>query len=265
MIMGHVRLGRLPATRQWREVVSCLELEGFCLGALADAVARASNESLEVAMKDRAFVEALWLLIRIPQAARSHDFAAALAELGINVPANPSIADVVAGYDNAIGIVQRKAGACATDLGELAKHAGIAALYGLAREQCPSLWQPSSEDERTTVATLAAPERFAELAQRFFTHLIEHNIHYFLDREMPKHIGPDKLIHSVPDLKTFDEAIGRHCRETTIIMRTFARDWLGKNVFQSRREMTRQDVAAFAHVAFQKVRKELTVRNGSHA
>ncbi|BCH23559.1 hypothetical protein [Mesorhizobium sp. L-8-3] len=262
--MGHIRLGRPPATRQWREVVDFLTAGEVDIADLADAVARASDKSLKQAIKDPAFVEALWLLVKIPQAAKSGDFAAALATIGIAVPASPSITDLVAGFDAAVEAVQRRS-PNTTDLSAMARSAGIAALHSLAFERVPSLWEPSREDERTTIATFASPERFGELAQRFFSNLVERHLHYYLDRELPRHIGPGRDIRSVNDLITLEGVVRRHCVETTFIMRAFAKDWLGKNAFHLGKDLSRKDAVGFAYVAFEKVRKELAIRSGNHA
>ena len=261
--MGHVRLGQPPASKKWREIVSYLAEADVSVAELADAVAGASEKSLARATKDPAFIEALWLLLKVPQAAKAERFAEALRELGVSVPASPSVTEVVVGMDAAVTAAQRRHAPDVTDLSEIAKHAAIAALHGVISERLPGLWSPTREDERTTIATLAAPERFGELCQRFFTKLVEHNLQYFLDRETPKHIGPGRMAQSVGDLALLDRDIRRHCEETTIIMRAFARDWLGHNAYHLGKDISRQDAAGFAHVALQKIRKELSIRNSA--
>ena len=136
----------------------------------------------------------------------------------------------------------------------------MAALYGVFNERLPSLWSATPQDERTTLATLASTERFSELAQRFFTGLLEGHIQYFLDREIPRQIGSAGFVQCVADTHRFDEALRRHCTETTMIMRTYARDWLGKNQFHLQKNPSRDDVTKFAAYAFDKIRTELAVR-----
>ena len=68
--MGHVRLGKMPATLKWKEVVALLG-DQPSIPDLAEAVERASDVSLAEAVKDPGFVEALWLLLQIPKAAKS--------------------------------------------------------------------------------------------------------------------------------------------------------------------------------------------------
>ena len=78
-----------------------------------------------------------WLVNRqgvdIDQAAR---------ELGVSVPNDPSVTEVVVGMDAAIEAAQRRHAPDVTDLSEMAKHAAVAALHGVIHERLPALWAP---------------------------------------------------------------------------------------------------------------------------
>ena len=261
--MGHVRLGKLPASKKWREIVSCLTAADVPVADLANAVAGTSEKSLTAAAKDAAFIEALWLLLKIPEAAKATCFGHALRQLGLPVQDDPSLTEVVVGLDAAIEAVKHRQACHTNDLSEMARHAAVAAIDSLARERLPQLWTPTGADEKATLASLAAPGRFGDLCQRFFTRLLGHNLHYFLDREMPKHVGRGGFAQSIGDLASFDRSVARHCEETTLIMRAFAKDWLGKNAYHCGRAVSKKDAVGFAHVALEKIRKELSVRNGS--
>jgi len=84
---------------------------------------RGGRDALKRALKDAVFIEALWLLIRTPQAAASKDFPANLNDLGMADMAPASLSDVLVSYDRAIEKVQRRLHAGATDLGEIARRA----------------------------------------------------------------------------------------------------------------------------------------------
>lgn len=263
--MGHVRLGKLPASRKWKDIVAYLAAGDVDVGHLANAIYKATENDLMLAAKDDAFVEVCWLLIKIPQAAKSPDFAKALKEIGIEAPSDPSLLDVVIGFDAAIEKVIRRDDAHITDLGEMSRQAGIAALYEVTQERLPALWQAGSDDDRTTLATLASPDKFGELAQRFFTKLTERNILYYLDREWPKHIGRDKLAHSLGDMSLLERSVRRHCEETTLIMREFSRGWLAKKLTIAGRPISRLQTSKFASYALTKISAEMAVRASPHA
>lgn len=262
LAMGHVRLGRLPATRKWKDVVKLLGGAEVEISSLAEAVERACDRSLADAVKDPAFVEALWLFLKIPQAARADNFAGELGKLGLEVPNDPTLTDVLVAIDGALEDVRLQKDKALSDFGLIAKNAAISALRSLINDRSPSLWAPTQEDERTTLATFASTEHFGELTQRFFTKLLAGHLQYFLDRAIPEQIGPGGAIQSVTDTRTLDETISQHCSETTVIMRAFARDWLGKNRFHQNRELSRLDATGFAAHAFTKIRSELSRRSG---
>lgn len=259
--MGHVRLGRLPATRQWREVVELLNTDGTIAG-LAHAVERAADHALAKAVDDPAFVEVLWRLLKIPEAVAAPNLVEALSKIGIHVPDEPSLDDVLAGFDAALEVARRSNMRGVTDLGLIAKAAAISALKSLVDERAPTLWARTPRDDLATLATFTSGARFADLAQRFFTNMLERHLNYFLDRETPRHIGPGRIIRSIADMNYFDGELRRHCQETTVIMINYAQVWLGKNRFHLGKDLSRTDVRNFASYAFTKIRAELSMRSG---
>ena len=58
--MGHIRLGRLPATKRWQQVVSLLA-QGAPLERIAAASAEAAENSLAQANRDPALLRSFWL------------------------------------------------------------------------------------------------------------------------------------------------------------------------------------------------------------
>ena len=66
--MGHIRLGRLPATKKWRQVVALLS-DNVSLAEIAAASAEAAEASLAHARKDLALLYSFWLLTQLPIAA----------------------------------------------------------------------------------------------------------------------------------------------------------------------------------------------------
>src|SRR6185369_2904373 len=132
--MGHVRLGILPASRKWRQVVEELRL-GADVDTVAAAAADAAETALHGASKDPAFLHAFWLLTQIPLAARGPEFAKDLRRLGVDVPDQPSLMDVAAAISAAVDRHAREQGG-RTDLGEMAQ---MAAVESLAASVGPNL------------------------------------------------------------------------------------------------------------------------------
>jgi hypothetical protein len=259
--MGHIRLGKLPASQKWRDVVALLDARGGPLvSSLAAAVEHAADRAFDSALGDPGFIEALWLLINIPAAAKADDFAASLEALGITVRSDPSVPEVLAALDRKLQRVRRDSHRQTTDFSIIARNSALGALQSLWRQQTPSLWTPTRVDEQTSLASLASTENFGLLAQSFFAGFLKRHLRYFLDRRLAHHVHPGSFATSVADLNTFDGALRRHCDETTLIMRGYARDWLGKNQHHLNKVISRPDVSAFAAHAFTKIRSELEAR-----
>ena len=192
--MGHQRLGRLPAHRLLPEIVRYLVTGGTPTENLVRLVTEFGQDALKHALKDPVFIHALWLLVRLPQAAASKEFVADLRKLDVFVSPSPTLADILVAYDNALEGVQRRSNAVATDLGEMARQAGLAAIAETVQVRLPALWNPKPEDVRASLAAFRAPERFGEVAHKFFANFVERVIHYFVDRDLHRIVGPEREI-----------------------------------------------------------------------
>lgn len=261
--MGHQRLGKLPAHRLLPEIVKYLVTGGTVTEDLVDHITGVGRDTLKLALKDPVFIEAFWLLIRMPQAAASKDFPISLEDLGMAGMAPTSMPDVLVSYDRALEKVQRRLHGGATDLGEIARHAGLAALGAEVREALPTLWDPTAADVQASVAALKGTEKFAALAHRFYASFVERVIHYYVDRNLHNMVGAGRVARSVHDLRAFNDSIHRHCDESALIMRAFAKDWLGKNHYKDGKQISRDDVRRFSAHAVEKIRIELDIRKGA--
>src|ERR1700732_2639589 len=99
--MGHVRLGILPQSRKWNQLVNELR-PGAAMEQIPASAADAAEAALRAASNDPAFLHAFWLLTQVPLAARGPDFTRDLQRLGVQVPDRPSLMDLVAGISAAV-------------------------------------------------------------------------------------------------------------------------------------------------------------------
>jgi hypothetical protein len=260
--MGHVRLGVLPTSRKWRQVVHELRL-GADVDTVAAAAADAAEAALHGASRDPAFLHAFWLLTQIPLAARGPAFADDLRSLGLEIPDRPSLMDVAAAYSGAVDRHIRRTGG-RTDLGEMAQMAAVESLTAAVAPHLPSLFGPTPEEVRREIGRCASGDRFAALAREFFARLTQRSLDYYLSRELANHTGNGQRFADDAARARFDEALWRHCREASRIVEAFAGGWYGRNVYQ-RDGLTPDAVGRFAPVAFKKVRAELRKRRDAAA
>ena len=193
--MGHSLVGHLPTTRRWQEVVRLLAL-GEEVEQIAAASALAAESSLPRLRNDPAFVSSLWLLIQIPRAARSEDFAEALRGLGLDVGPDPGLMDVASalrGCDRSTGSAKWPpqrfwrdgAAGCSRD----AHHA--------RRWLLPTLFGATSSDLKRALGRLATVDQFRGVARDFFARLTRRCLDYYLSRALAHHVGPGKRSRSL--------------------------------------------------------------------
>jgi hypothetical protein len=260
--MGHIRLGTLPKTRKWNQVVGLVE-EGADVERIAAASADAAEHGLERASRDEGLAHAFWLLTQIPQAARQSNFSEQLGGLGLSgLSGQPTLFEIVAAFTRAIDSHIRENGK-RTDLGEMAQHAASETLASLAGQELPRLFGPSKIDVQQALAKLSTSDQFSIVARDFFSRLTSRSLGYFLSRELSKHVGPNKRFAAVGDHSDFNTALNLHCREASRIIKEFSRDWYGTRLRQGK-QISPIDARKFAHVAFTKLRAELRKRRGAN-
>jgi hypothetical protein len=260
--MGHIRLGTLPKTQKWEQVVGLIA-GGADVERIAAASADAAEYRLERASQDQGLAHAFWLLTQIPKAARQSDFADQLKRLGLEVSSKPTLLEIVGAFTNAVDRHVSTRGN-RSDLGEMAQHAAAETLTTLAGRELPSLFGPTAGDVQLAFAKLGTSDRFSIVARDFFSRLTSRSLGYFLSRELSKHVGPNKRFAAVSEHSDFNAALDLHCREASRIIKEFSGGWYGKTLFQEG-DISPDKASQFAHVAFKKLRDELRKRRGADA
>jgi hypothetical protein len=251
--MGHIRLGTLPRTRKWIEV---LDLIGGGAGSpeVAAATLDASERGLAGAAKDAGLVHSTWLLTQIPLAARSEDFAARLQELGLEIGTAPSVLEVAgalaAGVDEHL---RRKGGR--TDLGEMAQMAACEALVALGTPATGNLFETTAPTAQEALKGLSTPKQFSKLAREFFSRLSRKYLSYFLSRELSNYVSGEGRFANVEAHAEFNQGLDLYCRQAARIVEEFSGGWFSKTNYEG--GITPEKAARFVHVALKKLRAEL--------
>jgi len=252
--MGHIRLGRLPRTRQWKQVVALLE-GGAGTAQLANATITAAEKGLNLAAEDKGLVETIWLLSQLPLAARKDNFAAALREVGLDVSDAPGLMEIVGAVSDAIDRRLANNGG-RTDLGEMAQMAASETISEVVGGRLPSLFAPTPNDVRTEFARLATNRQFSTFARDFFARLINKCLNYFLSQAIAHHVGEGRRFTTLAQQSEFSKALDTHCREAAKIVEEFSGGWFSKTNWENK-GISRDKAAGFSHVAMQKLVAEL--------
>ena len=255
-VVGHWLLGNLPQTRPWLRVVELLGL-GADASTVAEATLQAAERGLERVRDDEGFVHAVWLLTQLPLAAKTEDFRSALQQLGIDVPSQVTVDDIVTGFMSAVDRhLERKGGR--TDLGELAQLAAAEVLTTVGHDLAEDLYEASPERVRQGVAKLNTVSQFGRLGSAFFASFLNRYLVGLLSRELSNHVGPGYRFSSTQECGEFTRALDDHCREAAVIVQRFSGEWFSSKAYRG--PITRRTAANFAHGGVSKLRKELAIR-----
>lgn len=252
--MGHTRLGALPRTRKWQQVVALIE-GGAGTAQIANATITAAEHGLKFAAADKGLVEIIWLLTQLPLVGRSKNFAEALRNIGVDVSESPSLMEVVGAFSDAVDKKLANNGG-RTDLGEMAQMAGSETMSQLIGSRTQSLFATTPEDVKTAFSKLATTKQFGIFAREFFAHLTNKFLDYFVSRAVCHHVGEGRRFRTLAQQGEFTKALRRHSFEASKIVEDFSGGWFSKTNWEYI-GITRQKAAGFAAVAMEKIVAEL--------
>lgn len=260
--MGHNTLGVIPGSRSWRRVASLLEGAATTADVIAQSAKAAENDMLR-ASNDPVFVEAVRLLLNIPLAARSDDFAGALRSAGLTASGKPELFDLLAAAVERLDQVARDA-RCRTDLGELAARSMTSTLSELIGGAAPGLFGTTPEDVQAIARRLSWSKGVAELSRQFFGTLVGQTLSYWLDRTLADHVGDGRRFPTAAERHAFETELDHYTAEASRIIKEFSGGWYGKTL-HARGSFGTSEAAQFGAVCLKKITQELRRRGERNA
>jgi hypothetical protein len=253
--MGHTRLGRIPTLRKWQDVIALCGAgpADALIPEIADRTLEAAEPALLRAMDDAGLRFAFHALARLALASREADWDAALARIGVNLPADASIFDLAAELQGAVDD-QILAEGRATDVSEIAQRAMGEALLELAGPSAASLFGSSADALRSAVRELSTKGGFGALGQRFFGHFLARFLNSYVSRVTASLTGT-RSIREVAELSRFNAELTLHCVQSARIVRDFAGEWYSKTEYLH--GIDPQNTGGFVAVALKKLAAEL--------
>jgi hypothetical protein len=261
--MGHTRLGAIPKTRKWNEIVAEVAGEGLTSGGVPAAadVAAIAAKTLDAAQKglDRAVDDpgvryTFYLLTQLALAARSADWEAALGKHGIRLTKDSTVFDFTAEVHDAIDRHLRQHPSRATDFSEIAQQSAGEAITSLVGSRSESLFGGSSAGVQDAMRSLSTKKGFGELGQRFFGRFVARFLNFYLSRVTAAKLGSPRL-RDLGDVAQFNDALRAHCEQSARIVRDFSGAWFSKTEYEQ--GINPKNASGFLAVAMQKLRSEL--------
>lgn len=255
--MGHIRLGRLPKSKVWNEVVGLLDQEPEDIAGIASAVLEAGEADINTRAALNAVADGFWVLLRLAQAADEGTVVQELRAIGVSADDGTPLLQVLGD----LGDDLRSGGVVGNRAGHLREMAGLAmrrALLETVGVQGPDLFGSTAHQLEAGMQRWSRGDRFGLLTQAYLGDFLARVLGAAVDRELSRHVGHEGSFGDVGESRAFAEALDNYGRETAAIARRFATDWYGRNHWHLRAVLTRQDAARFSAVALRKLQSDLT-------
>lgn len=252
--MGHVRLGDLPHTRKWQQVIALIE-GGAGTAQIANATITAAEKGFKLMGEDKGLVETIWLLTQLPLAAKSDDFGQALQNCGLEVSDSFGLMEVIGAFSDSIDKKMANNGG-RTDLGEMAQMAASETITQVIGNSIQSLFGTTTDDVKRGFSRFATNKQFSFFARDFFSRLTNKCLDYFVSRTVANHVGDGRRFRTLAQQGEFTRALGTYSREASKIVEAFSGGWFTKTNWE-KNGISRQDAAGFAHVTMKKIVTEL--------
>jgi hypothetical protein len=261
--LGHQRLGDIPKTQKWANVVAKVTAGGQGTPggpASPEAIQEIAAETLDAAetgllqsINDPGLRFTFYLLTQIVLAARETNWQDSLAGFGIHIADDSSVFDLTSEFQIAIDDHLSKHGG-STDVSEMAQKAAGEAIARLASPKANTLFGTGSDEVQDALKDLSTKAGFARLGQRFFGGFMARFLNFYLSRVTAGQVG-EAGCQQVGDLTRFNEALAAHCQQSARIVHDFCGEWYSKTEFQKGIDL--ENTSGFMAVAMKKLKAEL--------
>ncbi|HEX8815369.1 MAG TPA: hypothetical protein VF753_07705 [Terriglobales bacterium] len=262
VFVGHTRLGTIPKTRKWTEIVGLFTgttpagvlSEPSNIASIAAATLDATKEGLNRATADCGVRYTFYLLTQIALASRTSDFETTLRKHGIQITSDSTVLDLATELQDAIDRYVKRNPFGATDASEIAQKAAGQAMVNVMTSGTGKLF-PSETDVRDAVRPLSTRKGFGELGQQFFGNFVARFLNFYLSRVTATTLGGPRL-RDLMDVAEFNRSLQAHCNQSARIVRDFCGEWYSKTEYQKGIDL--ENTSGFLSVAVNKLRSELT-------
>jgi len=255
--MGHIRLGQLPRTRKWRDVVELIAA-GADVAQVANATIKAAKSAFSFVSNDCGYNQAVWLMTQLGLAAGQEKPLEYLRSQGVNIPDNTSLPGIVVALTEALDNHSAANGGH-SDLGELAQRALVDAVIRRLEPKLrqKSLFNTSADDVQRALSEFRKLNEFGQLSRAFYARLANECMNYFLSQTLATNLGAGQRFPTMNQMAQFEEALATHCWEASAIVEQFSNEWFSKHRYEEQGNISRQSVRGFASWALKKIKDEL--------
>lgn len=257
--MGHERLGLLPKTRKWNDLVreiSMMDGDAVQSSAIAAHTLRNVRTRYSALIRDSTVFAALKFLVVFSYSFKHENPLSILESHNIILPEEPTLLSVVKAMRASVSSVESDS----LEYQQLAISAAADALSDWhALHQTSQLTLLDSMGEQYDPwRNLGNGSGFCELARLYYSNLTEKYLNYFLERTASDTI-PDIERRQLfrKDMECHFDAVSKHAFETSKITQSFAAGWFNKNIQVGMPEDSA--IRKFIYKSFGKLQSELMI------
>lgn len=255
--MGHIRLGELPRTGYWRDVINTLDLTNDP-ATIASKTLKAAHKGIDFAKHDIGVANVIYLFMKTVWASKAKYFDKALQAIGIHVSQQAGLVDIVGEFDRTTDKILRRS-PHRSDLAEMARYSAVDTLNEICLQQTADLFGADIINTQQSLKPYTQAKKFGQIGKRFFGKFLYRFLDYHLSRELADHIGAGKQYRTLQDCGKFKAAMEKHCNEIALIIRDFSGGW--PSVTEFRGGINAENVRTrFVPTAFNKIWSELERR-----
>lgn len=252
--MGHERVGALPKSKQWRQVVeglSSLSTHPGRVDAVAADTLSLVRDRFRALQNDPALHSSFSFLVKLAVSARNGQVPGLVGSTRQQAEITPILVAISLKRDLEAVNGNQEHGALSRD----AAVDAIAKWYASRRDKRQeSLFGTEFADDPW--GALGGGAGFCELSRQFFASLTERYLNYFLEREAATALATIQDRQTVRnELRAHVDSVSRHAFETALITQSFAAGWFNANAIKG--APSDESINRFVAHAMGKMRGEL--------
>ena len=256
--MGHERIGVLPKSQQWRDVVqliASLQMSEIEVSDIVIKTIQNVRSRFRYICRDEGVIAAFKFLIALSVASRSLHPRENLSVLGIDVPENPSLLSLAKSVHLWVSLKQES-----LEYSQIAQSATVDAIVDWYNQNKTGqgLLFESMDTGFEVWRKAGTGAGFCELARLFFAKFTERYLNYFLEREASAYLWSiNEREEFGEQLEEYVDEISQYAFETAKITQSFAAGWFNKHASEGI-PPNDEDIESFLWLAFGKIREELS-------
>lgn len=229
--MGHIRLGRLPRTKKWKDVVQSLADCQSSLPEIVKLTSIASENVLKNTKHTEGLTQCYWLFTNIAQASRQGDFVENLNNLGINISSNDSGIKILKQIFDTASNGLRKNGNISV-LDQIALDSFKNAIHNRISSESTNLFGCDIDSIQQAFKKFSTPTQVSYLGREYFSQYMFNSFSFVLEKELANSISSEGRFQNSSDIENFNKNLKSYCWETSKIVEDFSGGWYGKHAWE---------------------------------